>query len=109
MRLYPAVWNGISGFLDDMKTIQEKVTEELSEELGIPASAIVSIRPGPVLVQEAPEYNKVWLVTPVLAEIATTEIKLDWETSEYRWVTKEEAFKLELMPGYGKVMEAVGV
>jgi isopentenyldiphosphate isomerase len=109
MRLYPAVWNGISGFLDDMKTIQEKVTEELSEELGIPASAIVSIRSGPVLVQEATEYNKVWLVTPVLAEITTTEIKLDWEASEYRWVTKEEAFKLELMPGYGKVMEALGV
>lgn len=36
MRLYPNFWNGISGFLDDRRSIEEKVKDELREELGSP-------------------------------------------------------------------------
>jgi len=35
LHFYPGYWNGISGFLDDQKNIEQKVKEELREELGI--------------------------------------------------------------------------
>ena len=35
MRLYPGYWNGISGFLDDNRSLEEKITDEIKEELGI--------------------------------------------------------------------------
>jgi 8-oxo-dGTP pyrophosphatase MutT (NUDIX family) len=35
LNFYPGYWNGISGFLDDQKSLKEKVLEELREELGI--------------------------------------------------------------------------
>ena len=35
LRLYPNYWNGISGFLDDDRSVLEKVKDEIREETGI--------------------------------------------------------------------------
>ncbi|MFZ1627048.1 MAG: NUDIX domain-containing protein [Candidatus Moraniibacteriota bacterium] len=48
LRLYPGDWNGISGFLDDQKSLEEKVREELREELGLTRNHILSIQPGQI-------------------------------------------------------------
>jgi len=41
---YPNCWSGISGFLDDSKTIKEKTKEELFEELGIKPNQIKKLK-----------------------------------------------------------------
>lgn len=104
MRLYPDYWNGISGFLDDNLSIEEKVREELEEELGIESKHIVSVEKGQVLLQEAPEYGKTWLVVPVLAMVSTDKFTLDWEAQKAKWMTPEEAKKLKLLPGFEAVL-----
>lgn len=104
MRLYPGYWNGVSGFLDDARSIEEKVTQELGEELGIAPEDIESIERGQVLLQEAPEYHKTWLVVPVLARIKTTDFKLDWEAQRAKWYTPDEISKLSLLPGFDAVI-----
>ena len=58
LRLYPGYWNGVSGFLDDDKSVKEKVYEELKDEVGITPSNVVSIKRGNVLVQESEKYKK---------------------------------------------------
>ena len=35
MRLYPGLWNGVSGFLDDKQSIEEKAKDEMLGELSI--------------------------------------------------------------------------
>lgn len=104
MRLYPGYWNGVSGFLDDNRSIEEKVHEELREELGIAAAAIESLERGTALVQEAPEYNKTWLVVPVLARVATEAFRLDWEAQRAEWYAPDDIAALELMPGFSEVI-----
>lgn len=105
LRLYPGYWNGVSGFLDDQKSLLNKVKEELREELGIPASKIASVRLGEVFDQEAPKYKKTWIVHPVLVEVLTDKVVLDWEARIYRWVTRTEARKLNLLPGFDLVLQ----
>lgn len=105
MKFYPGYWNGISGFLDDTKSVREKAEEEVREEAGIEASRIRAIREGAVFEQDEPEYDKTWIVHPVLVDVNTNEIRLDWEAEDYRWVTPEEAKKFKLLPGFGKVLE----
>jgi NADH pyrophosphatase NudC (nudix superfamily) len=100
IRLYPNYWNGISGFLDDSRSIEEKVTEELGEELGIQADDILLIQRGTVLLQEASDYNKTWLVVPVLARVKTADFKLDWEAARAKWYEPAEVVKLDLLPGF---------
>ncbi len=107
MRLYPGYWNGVSRFLDDAQSIEEKVTQELREELRMQASDIISIERGRVILQEAPEYHKTWLVVPVLVRASTDTFTLDWEAQAARWYQPEEISGLDLLPGFGDVLEAV--
>lgn len=107
LNFYPGVWNGVSGFLDDRKSLKEKVEEELREELGIPKNKIKKITLGEVFNQDEPKYKKTWIVHPVLVDVTTDKVKLDWEAKNLQWVTLREAKKKKLMPGFGKVLENV--
>ncbi len=102
---YPGCWNGVSGFLDDQKSLNEKVLEELREELRMPKSKIKRIRLGEIFDQEEPKYKKTWIVHPVLVEVATDEIALDWEAESHKWLTLQEVRKLDLLPGFDEVLK----
>jgi NADH pyrophosphatase NudC (nudix superfamily) len=104
MRLYPGYWNGISGFLDDARSIEEKVAQEIAEELGILPNDIVSIERGSVLLQEAPEYHKTWFVVPVLARVTRADFTLDWEAVAAQWYTLAEIKELDVLPGFEMVI-----
>ncbi|MBI1999089.1 MAG: NUDIX domain-containing protein, partial [Parcubacteria group bacterium] len=107
LRLYPGYWNGISGFLDDKRTLEQKARDEVREELGIPAKAIKKVRVGAIFHQNAPKYKKTWIVHPVLVEAATDKIRLDWEAAEYRWIRPNEAGHFKLLPGFDTVLKKV--
>ena len=105
LRLYPGYWNGISGFLDDNKSLKEKVFEELKEEVGLSKKNVISISPGIVFDQDEPKYKKTWIVHPVLVKVDTDKIKLDWEAQNFQWIKPSEAKKLKLLPGFDLVLE----
>lgn len=105
LNFYPGYWNGISGFLDDKKSLTEKIIDELKEELGMPRSMIKKIRLGEIFDQEELKYKKTWIVHPVLVEVKTDRIKLDWEARGYKWVTLQEAVELKLLPGFDRVLK----
>ncbi len=106
LRFYPDHWNGISGFLDDDRSLKEKVLSELKEETGMGKNCIKAIKLGNIFDQEAPEFKKTWIVHPVLVKVKTDKIKLDWEAKEYKWVTPKKAEKHKLVPGFEKVIES---
>lgn len=107
LNFYPGYWNGISGFLDDKRSFEQKVKDELWEELGIPRRMIKKIRLCEIFHQEAPRYKKTWIVHPVLVEVNTNKIKLDWEAINYRWIKLNEAQKLKLLPGFDQVLKRI--
>jgi len=107
MRLYPNYWNGISGFLDDNKNLEDKVKEELAEELDIKAEKIQQITQKPVLIQEALEYKKTWIVFPMHVVVATGHYKLNEEASEAKWLTLDQARGLKLLPGFSEVLDEI--
>ena len=109
LNFYPGYWNGISGFLDDKRSLNEKVTDELKEELGIPKGRIKRIRLGEIFDQEAPRYKKTWIVHPVLVEVTTDRVKLDWEARNYRWIKFNEVRGLQLLPGFDQVLKRLSV
>src|SRR3989344_4370050 len=84
MKLYPGFWNGVSGFLDDNRSIEEKVQDEIKEELQIKVADIISIKRGQPFNQESDEYQKTWIVHPVLVEVKDdVSVKLDWEATKF--------------------------
>lgn len=105
MNLYPNYWNGISGFLDDKQSIEEKVKEELREELGFSAKDVLALKRGRPLLQEAEEYGKTWLVVPMLATVEPKEVTLDWEAQRAKWLLPKKALSLDLLPGFEYVLK----
>lgn len=105
LNFYPGYWNGVSGFLDDQRSLTEKVTDEIKEELGMPKSKIKQIRIGEIFDQEEPKYKKTWIVHSVLVEVKTDEVKLDWEARNYKWATFQEAKRLKLLPEFNEVLK----
>ncbi len=86
---YKGKWNVISGYLDEIKPLEQQAIKELNEELGIEEDNILSL-------DVKQTYNFVdegitWIVHPVLAELKEKpEIKLDWEHTDYKWILPEE-------------------
>lgn len=104
LRFYPGYWNGISGFLDDQKNLEEKVYEELREELQLDRHHISSIKFGQVFDQEEAQYNKTWIVHPVLVVVNTDHIRTDWESQSYSWMTVHKVRQQKLLPGFDRVL-----
>lgn len=105
MNIYPGLWNGIGGFLDDEKSLEEKIKEELNEETGINENEIISIKHGEIFDLDDPAIGKTWIIYPALVEVATDNIVLDWEAEEYRWVDYGELKNFEVTAGFGKVVK----
>ena len=60
---------------------------------------------GEIFHQEAPNYGKTWIVHPMLVEITTDKISIDWEAQNYEWIKFEDAKNYKLLPGFDKVLK----
>jgi len=107
LNFYPNYWNGISGFLDDKKSLIQKIKIEIKEELKIGAKDISSIELGKIFHEKAPKYNKTWIVHPVLVRVKNDKIKLDWEAQDFRWINIEEIKNYKLLPGFSSVIKEI--
>lgn len=106
---YPGYWNGISGFLDDQRSLEQKVRDELKEELSIASKSIIKIIVGEIHHQEALKYKKTWIVHPILVIVKTDKIKLDWEAINYKWIKPSEVNRLKLLPGFEIVLKKLSI
>ena len=107
MRLYPGYYNGVAGFIDDDKSLNEKVYEELREEIGVTQKDVVSIELRGVFTQDAPEIGKTWVVHAIKVQLAHNTIVTDWESESYIWTNKEEVKNLFVLPGLPQVLDVV--
>jgi len=95
---YKRQWNAIGGFIDEDKSIEEKVLEELKEEVCINKDNISEIKVKDSWELHDPEVNKTWIIFPVLVELKEKpEIKLDWEHTEYKWIKPEEISSYDII------------
>ncbi len=105
LNFYPGYWNGISGFLDDQRSLQQKISNELKEEIGINKNYIKKITLGTIFNQEEKKYKKTWIVHPILVDVTTAKVKLDWEARSYKWIKPKESKKYQLLPGFSLVLK----
>ena len=99
VRVYQNKWNAVAGYLDELKPVQEKVLEEIREELGINKNNIFTVHFGQPYEFTDSKVNKTWIIHPFLVEFQKEpEIKLDWEHTEYRWIKPGELKNFDIVP-----------
>ena len=90
-------WHVPAGFLDEEKTLEQKVYEELLEETGIREAAVRAlIALDPVVDQDE---HKRWIVYPVHAELHhRPRIRLDYEHTAHAWASPYTLEHFRLLP-----------
>jgi len=99
------LWAGISGIIEKNETPLTRAKIEIFEETGIAEHKIKLIKSAEKLRVNSPQYeNHEWEIFPFLFEAKNPEIKLNWENSEYLWITIDELKNYNSVPSLEKVL-----
>ena len=95
---YKGIWNFVAGFIDEPRPIREKALEEVTEELGITEGDVSSTKTVEPYEIFDPTAQKTWIVYPALVVLnKQPKIKLDWEHSDYAWISPDELNKYQVV------------
>ncbi|MCX6822563.1 MAG: NUDIX domain-containing protein [candidate division SR1 bacterium] len=98
--------NCIGGYIDEEKTAEQKVAEEIYEELGITTEGIASIHKGKIHIMVDPETGRSRINYPVIVTLKQEPtITLDRENTEYKWINPEEINSFDTLPELDKSYE----
>ncbi len=97
-------WAGISGYLESDESPAERAVKEISEETGLDSDSVTKICEGDVLRAFDRSDRRLWLVHPFLFEAQRSDVRLDWEHTEARWIEPRELATFDAVP---KLMEAL--
>ena len=104
MRYYPGYWNGLSGFLHDNMTVDEKARYELEDEAKIKKDDILKVTEGEVFEQIEKTYQKVWVVHPIRVDVKSERVTLDWEAQDHQWISPSDVLLYKTLTGFEKVV-----
>ncbi|HET7337001.1 MAG TPA: NUDIX domain-containing protein [Candidatus Nitrosotalea sp.] len=102
------LWAGISGIIEGNEDPLYRAKKEIHEETSITENQITLIRAASQMRTDSPQYdNHEWLIFPFLFSVKEPKIKLNWENSEYQWITPEELVKFQTVPSLEKVLASL--
>jgi len=99
------LWAGISGIIENDEEPLKRAKIEIFEEVGITEDKITLIKTIEEIRINSPQYkNHEWKIFPFLFESKNPIVKLNWENSEFRWITIDDLDKYETVPSLQKVL-----
>ena len=103
-----SLWAAISGIIEGNEEPFHRAKTEIFEETGIPEVKIGLLRAAPQMRADSPQYaNHEWLVYPFLFVVEDPVIELNWENSEYRWISPSEITQYRTVPSLDKVLASL--
>ncbi len=100
-----SLWAGISGIIEKNEEPLQRAKIEIFEELGIKEEQIKLLKTAEQMRVISPQYkNHEWEIFPFLFEANNPEIKLNWENSEYKWISADELNNYKTVPNLEKVL-----
>ena len=100
------LWAGVSGIIEKNETPLTRAKIEIYEETGISEDKIRLVKNAEKLKVNSPQYeNHEWEIFPFLFEAKNPQIKLNWENSEYAWITIDELKNYNTVPSLEKVLQ----
>lgn len=105
---YPGQHSFVSGKIEGDESPEAAAYREIEEEIGIPPSALETVREGSPLTVEAPEYETVFRVQPLLVETATRTVRTGPEVADISWVQPPAVLEYETVPRLFETYRRVG-
>ncbi len=106
VRTFRGRWGGISGYLESEDPL-EQAKQEIREETGLHDDQCHLVCGAPRLEVPDPETQIRWLVHPFLFDVEKIgAIRLDWESTELRWVAPGDLHGLPTVPALAEALSA---
>ena len=105
VRTMKGLWAGVSGIIENNEAPIKRAKIEIFEEVGIKEQNIKLIKSGSEVFVESPQYNNhQWVIFPFLFQTEISDIKLNWENSEFRWIHVNELKEFNTVPSLKKIL-----
>jgi 8-oxo-dGTP pyrophosphatase MutT (NUDIX family) len=105
VRSMKGLWSGVSGIIENDEIPINRAKIEIFEEVGIKKSKINLVKSIEKIKITSPQYeNHEWEVFPFLFETKESEIKLNWENSQHKWINVNELKNYETVPSLDKIL-----
>jgi len=106
MKSMKCLWAGVSGIIEKNDTTPlARAKTEILEETGIDEEEIELLKANKRIKIKAAQYkNHEWNIFPFLFRTKNSEIKLNWENSEFKWVEPNEIKNYETVPELEKIL-----
>lgn len=101
------LWSAVSGTIDAGEEPLAQARKEILEETGIGPDLLHLHKSAPTLEIYSNEHECSLQVHGFLFESSTANVCLNWESSDYRWVTREELCSLDAVVGLSDVLDAL--
>ncbi|OPY31827.1 MAG: hypothetical protein A4E32_01431 [Methanomassiliicoccales archaeon PtaU1.Bin124] len=96
-------WAGISGYIEKGETPLETAYKEISEEVQMENPKLIRILP----VIHIRAEGRSWAIHPFHFQAPTDKVVLDWEATDYKWVTLAEADTYDLVNGFRQLLKDI--
>jgi 8-oxo-dGTP pyrophosphatase MutT (NUDIX family) len=105
VRSMKGLWSGVSGIIENNEEPVDRAKIEILEEVGIGRDKIILLKSMEKMKISSPQYeNHEWMVFPFLFETKETNVKLNWENSEFKWIDLNELENYETVPSLDKIL-----
>jgi isopentenyldiphosphate isomerase len=112
------LWSGTSGVIEcDDPSPLYRAKKEILEELQIKDKDLTLLKQGKQIIIHLPHNTKhpptlthhnTWIITPFLFKVYNTPpITLNWENSEFCWITKHDISKYPTVPHLDMVLSSL--
>jgi len=105
---YKEMWGGITGYVEKNEIPYETALKEIKEESGIKKEELIFIDKLE-LIKFNDTYNGIIYEWNIFSFLFKTEkkgkIDIDWEHSEYRWITPSEVSEYKTVPLFEEIVK----
>ena len=107
VRTYKGLWGGVAGYIEENEEPYETALKEIREEAGLEKEDVTLVKQLEIVkftdFYEGLRYD--WEVFPFLFKTEKkSKIHIDWEHTEYRWITPTEIEKVDTVPHFRDIV-----
>ena len=107
VKTYKGLWGGVAGYIEEYEKPIETAFKEIKEEVGLEKESVeLTKQLEPIVFTDFYEQNKYdWEIFPFLFKLKkNSKIKIDWEHTEYRWITPSQIKEFETVPHLAQIV-----
>ena len=107
VRTYKGLWGGVAGYIEENEEPYDTALKEIREEASLEKEDVSLVKQLEVVrftdFYEGVRYD--WEVFPFLFRTGKkSKIHIDWEHTDYRWITPTEIGKVDTVPPFKDIV-----